>query len=151
MTPLLIILLAAHILFGLGLVLMHYSIWINLAKESPPIAYLKKISKISFVSALLAWLAGGYYYVVYYGTQVKPVIKAGKYAWAHSVFMEAKEHIFLLLPFLAIVLAVVIGKYGDELENSGQLKKQLTILAGISFWLGVFVTLAGPIISGAVR
>ena len=48
-----------------------------------------------------AWFAGGYYYVEFYGAQVKPYIKEGPFPWAHGVVMETKEHVFLFLPLLA--------------------------------------------------
>src|SRR3989344_2053413 len=47
-----------------------------------------------------SWIIGGYYYVQYYGPDVKPVINAGSEPWAHKVFTETKEHVFLFLPFL---------------------------------------------------
>lgn len=57
---------------------------------------------------LLSWLSGGYYYLTVYGTNIKPLIKQGPFPWAHQVAMEAKEHIFLLLPFLALTITLSV-------------------------------------------
>ncbi|MBI2096914.1 MAG: hypothetical protein HYT40_02040, partial [Candidatus Sungbacteria bacterium] len=52
---------------------------------------------VGVLAFIASWLAGGYYYVVYYGTLVKPVIKSGAASWAHNIIMETKEHIFLFV------------------------------------------------------
>src|SRR3989344_6768256 len=57
------------------------------------------------VAAFIAsWIAGGYYYVVHYGTLVKPVIKAGVAQWVHNIIMETKEHIFLFVIPLSLTV-----------------------------------------------
>src|SRR3989344_4812970 len=48
---------------------------------------------IGLVSFVITWIIGGYYYVKFYGSLVKPIIKAGSAPWAHAIAMEAKEHI----------------------------------------------------------
>src|SRR3989338_9086701 len=61
------------------------------------------------VAAFVAsWIAGGYYYVVYYGTLVKPVIKSGIAPWAHDIIMETKEHIFLFIVPLAMTVFFLV-------------------------------------------
>jgi len=69
----------------------------------------KRARIVSLAGLLLlvtSWIVGGYYYVTTYGGAVKPVIIGSEYAWAHSVVMEAKEHIFLLIPLMAAVVVV---------------------------------------------
>ena len=41
----------------------------------------------TFASFIISWISGAYYYVLYYGTAVKPVIVAGDYPWAHKIIM----------------------------------------------------------------
>jgi hypothetical protein len=60
-----------------------------------------------------AWLAGGFYYVEFYGADVKPLIKEGPLPWAHQVVMETKEHVFLFLPFLGLLALALVRR----LEN----------------------------------
>lgn len=104
-----------------------------------------------FFFFFLSWITGGYYYVAYYGSSVKPVIKAGPAPWAHSVIMETKEHLFLLLPFLSLVVALAVWSLGGDLDQRPRLKKSL---AGLSQWiliLAVLMSVGGTIISSAVR
>jgi hypothetical protein len=86
---------------------------------------------------------------VYYGKVVKPVITAGEYPWAHAVFMEGKEHVFLILPFMA--LALTMGLVFLRKNQNTQLQKALAALAATLVILGLFVALAGVAVSGAAR
>lgn len=57
-------------------------------------ARLRIAAGIGLFGFIASWFFGGFYYVNYYGGLVKLVIKSGAAPWAHSVFMETKEHIF---------------------------------------------------------
>ena len=100
---------------------------------------------------ILSWIVGGYYYVVHYGVDVKPVIKSGPMPWAHGVFMEAKEHVFLFLPFLAIVLASVISALSDVVNDRARIQKWLIILCGLAIVIGGLMAASGYIISSSMR
>lgn len=151
MTDFLKLLLVSHVVLGLLGVAAFYACWMWLLKAAPPAGLLRKASLKGALFFVLSWFAGGYYYATYYGTAVKDVIKKGQYPWAHSVFMEAKEHIFLFLPFLAITLAVVLAAAADGLEKNRPVKSAAALLAGTIAILGIIITLAGATISGAVR
>src|SRR3990167_655172 len=60
----------------------------------------KIAAMIGVIFFFLSWFVGGFYYVSFYGSNVKPLIKEGPMPWAHSIFTETKEHVFLFLPFL---------------------------------------------------
>jgi hypothetical protein len=96
-------------------------------------------------SFIMSWLFGGYYYVVFYGPVVKPIIKAGAAPWAHAVVMEAKEHIFLFMIPMALT-ALVAAR-----TNSTELRKPLMWLTGSLAMLGLSLGLMGYIISAAAR
>ncbi len=97
------------------------------------------------VSFIMSWLVGGYYYVVFYGPAVKPIIKAGAAPWAHAVVMEAKEHIFLFMIPMALTALIAAG------TNSTELRKPLMWLTGSLAALGLSLGLMGYIISAAAR
>lgn len=145
------ILLISHIFLGLGGVITSYVVWMGLLKKKISVKFLRSASLISLVSFLLSWLTGGYYYAIYYGQAVRSVIKNGQYPWAHSIFMEAKEHIFFFIPFLAAVIFIIFYFLSDEVETDGQFKKAVMFLSGLTAVLGIIITLSGLIISGAVR
>ncbi|MDP3953645.1 MAG: hypothetical protein Q8P99_02395 [bacterium] len=105
---------------------------------------------IGVLSFIASWLAGGYYYVVYYGSLVKPVIKAGLAPWAHNVAMETKEHIFLFIIPLAVTTLLI------TLLNKEELLKFK--LRGSAIWLsvsvaglGLLIGVMGFMISAAAR
>jgi len=80
---------------------------------------------------------------------VKPRIVSGEFPWAHKIFMEAKEHVFLLIPFLAVVALFSVYAL-REVENPA-LKSAASALIATALVLGVLVAAAGVIISGGVR
>ena len=144
-------LLISHVILGITGVAASYAVWLGLLKKSPSLGFVKKASALSFFSYLLSWFSGGYYYVLYYGDIQKPIILAGAYPWAHKIFTETKEHIFLFFPFAALALLVVLWKGNQDLSQNEGLRKGAALLAGVVTTLGLFVALAGIIISGAVR
>jgi len=150
-TPLLTFSLITHVILGIVAVAASYAVWLELLKKSPSLSFLKKSSLISFFSYLLSWLSGGYYYVVYYGDIQKPKIIAGAYPWAHKIFTEAKEHIFLFLPFTALALLLILWKAGGDLPQNELLRKGAVFLAATITVIGILIALAGIIISGATR
>ena len=150
MTSLLTYSIIIHVLtgvFGIGLV---WFIFMNIMRETPNMKVLQYVAGFSFVSFIISWVTSGYYYVIYYGSSVKPIIKAGDYPWAHQIFMEGKEHIFLMLPFLALVIWVGTYAVAHDPENK-KLKNTVAILTVVTAVLGAFVVASGIIVSGAAR
>lgn len=143
--------LIAHVIIGLVGVIASYAVLMGLLKRNVSLSFVKNSALIAFVSYVASWILGGYYYVLYYGGNVKPIIKGGDYPWAHAIFMEAKEHIFLFLPFLSLSLFLAIVASGDLNLNNKPIKKVLAVLAGVIAVLGIFIALSGVVISGAAR
>ena len=111
---------------------------------------MKYASWLGLSGFALSWLAGGYYYVVYYGTLVKPAIKSGLAPWAHAIIMEAKEHIFLfILPVaITVILAALVN---DDIRAKLNASKETMKLAGLVAGLGLAIGAMGFIISAAAR
>lgn len=149
MTTFLQITLIGHVLLGLGAVGLSVWLLMGFFKEQIDLRPLKAASLYGFLSFVLSWLAGGYYYVQYYGSTVKPVIKGGDFRWIHSVVMETKEHFFLFLPFLSFVLFIVVWYAGDYVRKDAALRETASFLALVVVVSGVLVTLMGAGISGA--
>lgn len=105
---------------------------------------------VGLLGFIFSWIAGGYYYVVYYGTLVKPTIQKGLAPWAHAIFMEAKEHIFLfLVPVGAtIFLATFLP---EEVLQSRYVKRYLKLLTISVIIVGLIIGAMGFIISAAAR
>lgn len=144
-------LLIWHVVIGLAGIMFFVLVLLELFGTNIGTRKLKILSFFGFASFIASWIMGGYYYVMYYGGAVKPVIKAGDYPWVHGIIMESKEHIFLFLPILAAV-AFLIFWLGDNLASSEpRLKRALTALVLLIIVYGVFVAVSGTVISGAVR
>lgn len=141
----------AHVILGLCGLASSYAVALNLRKRESNLAFLKAFSLLAILSYLGSWATGAYYYVLQYGKAVKPIIVAGKYPWAHTIFMESKEHIFLLIPFLSLMTASIIWFLGNRLQSDELSRKAVSGLALATFFLGVFVAIAGVFVSGAVR
>ena len=105
---------------------------------------------IGLVGYIATWIIGGYYYVTFYGPLVKPIIKAGSVPWAHSVVMEAKEHIFLFAIPIAVTVFFLSRLDKDQLQLFG-LRGSFIRLAVIIAGLGLSFGIMGFIISAAVR
>ncbi|OGF57050.1 MAG: hypothetical protein A2Z21_10300 [Candidatus Fraserbacteria bacterium RBG_16_55_9] len=98
-----------------------------------------------------AWLVGGVYYVVHYGSIIKPVIQQGTWPWTHSIFMETKEHIFLFLPFFSFATLAQVWQGAERLEKDSKLRGGLYVLAGVTALLGVLMTIMGYFVSSGFR
>lgn len=151
MTSLQFLTLILHLFLGLAAVICSCAIWMMLQRQKFDLMGLQRVSMWAFVLMLLSWVTAASYYVSYYGRSVKPIILAGKYPWAHTVMTESKEHFFLFLPFLTLVLFFVLWTCGKQLQKDARLRFAVRALAGITAFLGIAVTLFGVVISGAVR
>jgi hypothetical protein len=102
-----------------------------------------KVARAGAIFMWLAYIAAGYYYVLYYGGD-KAIIKSGPWPWAHGLFMETKEHIFFLVLLLSTFLAIAVS--GDVAKEAGRRKLVLWSSAGV---VALVLTMegAGAIIS----
>src|SRR3989344_6181175 len=93
-------------------------LWVFIELLNPVSSGVKRAKLAALLGVIflfLSWFTGGFYYVKYYGTNVKPIIKEGPQPWAHGIFMETKEHIFLFLPFLSLLTYSLIKKYEKQI------------------------------------
>lgn len=97
-----------------------------------------------------SWLLGGYYYLHYYGTLVKPEILKGTAPWAHAIAMEAKEHIFLFIVPMAVVVLLFLMVDRATLATY-HIKNSLRALVGVIVALALAIGAMGYIISAAAR
>jgi len=129
-------------------------LWILVELLNPTEARIERAQVASLVglgALLLAWFAGGLYYVEAYGLHVKPLIKASDAKWAHSIVMEVKEHVFLFLPILSSLTAILLFKYENELILNDVARKTIVLLSGLIFLLGFSIAGMGALISAGYR
>ncbi len=147
-------LIGVHAIFGeLGIVAF---LWVFIEMLKPTPSRLRRAKKVAFLGVIFffaSWIVGGYYYVTDYGALVKPIIKEGPQPWAHLVFTESKEHIFLFLPFLSIFVYALIRKYQSPLrgDKDSVVKKAILILCISILVIGVMMAVMGYLISSGYR
>ncbi len=129
-------------------------LWMFVELLNPDEQRLRRAKIASFFGVIFlvaSWLTGGYYYVVHYGEHIKPVIKEGPAPWAHGIVMEAKEHIFLFLPFLAIVIYAIVHSIGGLLIKDRALRKSVLTLVALTVLIGLGMALMGYTVSTGFR
>lgn len=144
-------LLITHVVLGLVGVISSFRVTFLLLCPEIKASSLKWVSGLAFSSYFISWLSGGWYYWKYYGTNVKTKIVGGDYSWAHLIFMEAKEHVFLLLPFATLCIALILWFKADTLATDVVLKKRLMILSLVITTIAIIITLSGILITGGAR
>jgi hypothetical protein len=109
-----------------------------------------RIRNVGVLAAVLMWLAyivGGYWYVVYYGAD-KAIINAGPWPFAHSFFMETKEHVFLMLLLLSTFLAIAVQGAVVKMKAARDL---VLWVSGLVVLMGLAMEGAGAFISMGVK
>lgn len=136
--------LMLHATFGLLFILANLWVFVdtlNVSETNEP-----RIRTLSFAVAAFMWLAyllGGYWYVVYYAAD-KALILKGPWPFAHHFFMETKEHVLLMLVLLATFLPIVTS--GNRLRNKS-FRSVVLWVTGLMVVLGIGMEGAGAIIS----
>lgn len=142
-----------HVIFGVMGILA--AVWalvelLNLSKDN-----LKRLEISSVLSTVFIWLSyliGGWWYWVYYGAKDigdKFIIKAGEFPWAHSYFMEVKEHIFFILLLVSMVLPIIVFK--ENLLDNKNTRKIAIAIAIIMVILGFGMEGFGSMIAKGVK
>jgi len=103
------------------------------------------------VFLFLSWFVGGYYYLNVYGADVKPLIKAGPQPWAHLVFTETKEHVFLFLPFIGLLAYFLIHSHGENLVKERKTRHAIQLLCLMIVLIGLSMAGMGYLISTGAR
>ena len=111
----------------------------------------KIVALVSVILLLASWLVGGWYYVNVYSLDVKPIIKEGPRPWAHFIFTETKEHVFMFLPFLALLAYLIIARFETQITKDKKLKNGLVWLCILIFLLAMARGIMGYIISSGAR
>ncbi len=133
------LILMLHASFGVLGILA--AVWVFAEALNNSEASQWRIRTVSVAGAVLMWLSfliGGYWYVKYYGAD-KALIKAGPWPFAHSFFMETKEHVFFSLLLLASYLPIAAAHL-----TPGKVPARTLVL-----WVAAWITLLGLAMEGA--
>ena len=134
----------SHVALGVLGILLAVALFMDVLNVSEKnIARIRKLSLAVSVLMILAYVVGGYWYVVYYG-QDRDIIKAGQWPWAHNYFMEVKEHVFFMLLLLGIYLPIAVYRNLHLAEKKN--RSLVLAICALIILLGLFMEGAGGII-----
>jgi hypothetical protein len=143
-----------HVMFGVFGIL--FAVWVAVEAANSSGANQRRLKLASIGTTLFLWLAyllGGWWYVVYYGVAVsnsdKSIILAGPWKWSHSFFMEAKEHIFFILILLSILLPIVT--FRNQVFKNRKIRNLTIVIALMIVALGLGMEGFGAMISKGVK
>ena len=138
-----------HVVFGVwGLFV---SLWLIAEVVNVSEANLARIKTASWIQAVFEWLSfllGGWWYYTYYAAE-KAIILKGPFPQGHEVFMETKEHVFLLLLLLSTFIPI-IAHQNNLLANSAA-RKLIIVSASMVIILGFVMEGSGSFIIQAVK
>jgi predicted membrane channel-forming protein YqfA (hemolysin III family) len=142
------ILLLGHVLFGAGCLLTTTWLFVDvLNAHEGNLARIRWMSRAATVFMWLAFVVGGYWYVVDYKTD-KDVILQGSWPFAHNYFMETKEHFVITLLLLATYLPVAAS---NNLAVDKEARKLVLCVAALVAVLALMSEGHGAIISLGVK
>lgn len=132
---------------ALGMLGVIAAIWVIVETMNASPHNQNRIRIASFVVAVLiflTWITAGYLYVYYYPAD-KAIILKGPWTFAHSFFMESKEHLFFMTLILSFLLPVVTRM--KNIAESKQTRLLIISVAGLIVISGLAIELAGAVIA----
>jgi hypothetical protein len=142
------VILMTHVLFGVGCIVA--TVWVFVDALNANESNLKRIRWISLAATVFMWIAflvGGYWYVILYAAD-KAIILKGPWPFAHGYFMETKEHLVIMLLLLVTYLPIAAS---NNLVASKDARRLVLWVAGIIPLLGLMIEGHGAIIAMGVK
>ena len=142
------ILLMIHVLLGVSC--MVATVWLFVDVLHASAANQQRITLLSRFIALAMWLAflvAGYWYVKLYPAD-KAIILKGPWPFAHSFFMETKEHLVILLLLLTTYLPIVAA---NQLAQNKDARKLTLWVAALIVLLALGMEGEGAVIAMGVK
>jgi hypothetical protein len=110
----------------------------------------QRIRRLAVGVAILmgaAGILGGYWYLRFYPIERALILK-GPWPFAHSLFMETKEHLFLMTLILAFYLPIAAR---DRLYSSAIARKMVLCVSMLIVLTGLSIEGAGAVIDHGVK
>ncbi len=142
------VLLMVHV--GFGMLCIVASVWVfvdSLNASERNQARIKQVSLAVAVCMWLAYLVGGYWYVFHY-TPDKTIILKGPWPFAHSFFMEMKEHVVLMLLLLTTYLPIAAS---NNLASNKVARNVVLWISGLIVLVALAMDGSGAIIGMGVK
>lgn len=142
------LILMSHVLFGVACIVA--AVWMFVDVLNANEGNLRRIRMMSWTAAAVMWIAfiiAGFWYVVYYKAD-KAVILKGPWPFAHSFFMETKEHLVIML--LLLVTYLPIAASSNLATNKGARRVVLWVTALVAI-IALLMDGEGGMIASGVK
>ncbi len=140
--------LLAHATFGVLATLS--AVWVFVEALNAREQNLQRIRTAAMAVAIFmvaAWIFGGYWYLHFYPVE-RALILRGPWPFAHTVFMETKEHLFLTTLILSFYLPIAAR---DELVWCGAARRMVLCVAALIALSGLAIEGSGAVIDHGVQ
>ena len=140
--------LLAHATFGvLGTV---SAVWVfvetlNAREQNAQRIRTASLAVATFMFA--AWIFGGYWYLHFYPVE-RAIILKGPWPFAHNLFMETKEHLFLMTLILSFYLPIAAR---DRLYVNTVARRMVLSVAMLIVLSGLAIEGSGAVIDHGVK
>lgn len=138
----------AHATFGVLGTLS--AVWVFVETLNAQERNAQRIRGAAFAVAIFmvaAWIFGGYWYLHFYAVERTMILK-GPWPFAHNLFMEAKEHLFLMTLILAFYLPIASR---NELHTNPAARRMVLSVAMLIVLTGLTIEGAGAVIDHGVK
>jgi hypothetical protein len=142
------IILLAHSMFGVLGTLS--ALWVfveTLNAREANAARTREAALLAAVCMGLTWILGGYWYLHFYPFD-KALILQGPWPFAHTLFMETKEHLFFLTLILSFYLPIAAR---DNLYANAAARKMVLCVAMLIVVSGLAIEGSGAIINHGAK
>jgi hypothetical protein len=142
------VLLLAHSTFGVLGTLA--AVWVfvetlNAGEENS--GRTRSAALIAALSMTATWILGGYWYVHFYPFDRALILK-GPWPWAHTIFMETKEHLFFIPLILSFYLVIAAR---EKLSANPPARKMVLCVAMLIVLSGLAIEGSGAIINHGAK
>lgn len=142
------LILMAHVLFGVACIVTTVWIFVDVLHASE--TNQARIRKMCWAAAVFMWVAfgiAGYWYVVFYKVD-KALILKGPWPFAHSFFMETKEHLVIMLLLLVTYLPIAAS---NNLVANKDARRVVLWTAGMIALIALMMEGEGAMIAMGVK
>src|SRR5665213_2118431 len=108
---------------------------------------IRTLAIVTAVCMTVTWIVGGYWYVHFYPMD-RALILHGPWPFAHTVFMETKEHLFFTTLILSWYLPMAAT---DSLSTNAAARKMVLCVAMLIVLSGLAIEGSGAIINHGVK
>ena len=140
--------LLAHSMFGVFGIMAALWVFVETLNAREENAGRTRNAALGGALCMIAtWIIGGYWYVHFYPFD-RALILQGPWPFAHTLFMETKEHLFFITLILALYLPIAAS---EKLYANVQARKMVLCVAMLIVLSGLAIEGSGAVINHGAK